>query len=42
MELLMAFLILVLMALAADMWGVDSRPLDADRATRWWPGTPRD
>jgi len=41
MEVLMTLLILLALIFAAH-WGVDSRPLDADRATRWWPGTPRD
>jgi len=31
-----------LLAMLAAKWGVDSRPLDADRPTRWWPATPRD
>ena len=38
----MAVLMLVLLALCAVRWGVDSRPTDADRATSWWPATPRD
>jgi hypothetical protein len=42
MEVLMALLMLVLLALCAGRWGVDSRPTDADRPTRWWPATPRD
>ncbi len=28
--------------LLATVGGVDSRPVDADRPTRWWPATPRD
>lgn len=38
----MAFLVLILFAMLAARWGVDSRPVDTDRATRWWPATPRD
>ncbi len=42
MEVLMTVLILVLLAMVAAQWGVDSRPLDVERPTRWWPATPRD
>jgi len=42
MELVMTLLILVLVAMCAARWGADSRPIDADRPTRWWPATPRD
>jgi hypothetical protein len=42
MEVLMTVLILVLVAMLAAAWGADSRPTDAERATRWWPATPRD
>jgi hypothetical protein len=42
MELLITVLILVLLAMLAAGWGVDSRPLDIERPTRWWPATPRD
>ncbi|HKW71064.1 MAG TPA: hypothetical protein VJP81_10815 [Candidatus Dormibacteraeota bacterium] len=42
MEILTAFLILILLAMCAAQWAVDSRPVDAERATRWWPATPRD
>lgn len=38
----MTILALVLVAVLAAWWGVDSRPLDADRPTPWWPATPRD
>ena len=31
MEVLMTILILVLLAMVAAQWGVDSRPLDVDR-----------
>jgi hypothetical protein len=38
MEVLMALLIVVALCLAAGFWGVDSRPLDPVRPTRWlWP-----
>ena len=30
------------LGLLATICGVDSRPVDADRPTRWWPATPRD
>jgi len=42
MEVLVALLIAILLALLAVRWGVDSRPADVDRTTRWWPATPRD
>ena len=42
MELLVALLIAILFAMSAARWGVDSRPTDADRPTRWWAATPRD
>jgi hypothetical protein len=43
MEVLMTTLLLmVLLAMLASAWGADSRPVDADRPTRWWPATPRD
>lgn len=42
----MGFLYTALIILAFDvlvaLFGADSRPVDADRATRWFPGTPRD
>lgn len=38
----MPLLLMVLLAIAAQFWGADSRPSDLDRAVRWWPGTPRD
>jgi hypothetical protein len=42
MEVLMPILLMLLLAIAAQLWGVDSRPADFDRAVRWWPGAPRD
>jgi hypothetical protein len=42
MEVLMTVLVALALALLAAKWGVDSRPLDTDRATNWWPATPRD
>jgi hypothetical protein len=46
MEIMVAALITGLFALVlgllATVAGVDSRPVDADRPTRWWPATPRD
>jgi len=41
-EILMAVLVLLLLALCAGHWGADSRPQDVDRATPWWPATPRE
>jgi hypothetical protein len=41
MEVLMTILILTALCLAAGFWGADSRPLDVDRPTKWWPATPR-
>jgi len=38
--MLVVFALLVVIGAAG--WGADSRLTDADRATRWWPGTPRD
>jgi len=32
----------LVLGLLATVCGVDSRPVDADRPTRWWPATPRD
>lgn len=42
MEVLLAVLMFILLALLAARWGVDSRPIDAERPTRWWAATPRD
>jgi hypothetical protein len=42
MEVLMPLLLLLVLAIAAQLWGEDSRPTDSDQATRWWPGAPRD
>lgn len=42
MELLVTLALLVLLAMTAARWGVDSRPADVDRPTSWWPATPRD
>jgi len=42
MEILMLAAIALLVALSAAGWVSDSRLTDADRPTRWWPGTPRD
>lgn len=32
----MTLLIVTAVCLAAGFWGVDSRPLDAERPTRWF------
>jgi len=42
MEILVSLTLLFLLAVSAQLWGVDSRPADLDRVTRWWPGSPRD
>jgi len=42
MEILVSLSLLFLLAVSAQLWGVDSRPADLDRVTRWWPGSPRD
>lgn len=42
MEVLIVLLLTLLLVMLAVLWGVDSRPIDAERATRWWPATPRD
>lgn len=43
MEVLMTFLIITALCLAAGFWGADSRPLDLHlpKPTRWWLATPR-
>jgi len=38
----MTLLILAALAMVVATWGVDSRPLDTERPTPWWPATPRD
>jgi len=42
MEVLMVILILVLGGLLSAAGGADSRPLDIERPTPWWPATPRE
>jgi hypothetical protein len=42
MEVLITVLVTLALAMLAAKWGADSRPVDADRPTRWWPATPRD
>jgi hypothetical protein len=37
----MTIAILVALCLAAGFLGVDSRPVETERPTRWWPATPR-
>ena len=34
--------LLLLLVIGAAFYAVDSRPVDAERPTRWWAGTPRD
>jgi hypothetical protein len=41
MEVLMTVLIFAALCLAAGLYGADSRLVDADRPTPWWPGTSR-
>jgi hypothetical protein len=38
----MAILLLALVGLLVLTSGADSRPLDVERRTTWWPATPRD
>ena len=38
----MAILMLALVGLLVVAGGVDSRPRDIERPTRWWPAAPRD
>lgn len=37
-----AVLVLLVFDVFALFFGADSRPLDAERRTRWFPGHPRD
>lgn len=39
---LIAFGLMLLLAIAAQLWGVDSRTLDPNTKVRWFPGSPRD
>ncbi|TAN33155.1 hypothetical protein EPN29_07010 [bacterium] len=39
MDALMILLALAGVAVAGALFGADSRPLDDDRPTRWWPAT---
>jgi hypothetical protein len=41
-ELLVPLVLLIVLAIAAPFFGVDSRPHDSERPTRWYPGVPRD
>ncbi len=38
----MPLVLLIVLAIGAQLFGVDSRPLDSERPTRWYPGAPRD
>ena len=42
MELVYAGLVILAFYALVALCGFDSRRVDADRATRWFPGTPRD
>lgn len=42
MYLVYAVLVLLAFDILAMMFGADSRPLDTERATRWFAGHPRD
>jgi len=42
MELWIVVVLALVVIIGAAGSGADSRLTDADRATRWWPGTPRD
>jgi len=41
-ESLIALGLMLLLAIAAQFWGVDSRTVDPNRKVRWFPGAPRD
>lgn len=41
MTIMVAVLLLVGLAIAAPIFGYDSRIVDADRRVRWWPGERR-
>jgi hypothetical protein len=41
METLVAILVLVGLAVLGGVYGTDSRPDDVQKASRWWPATPR-
>jgi hypothetical protein len=41
MEVLMAVIILIALCLVGGFLGVDSRPRDIERPTRWWPAARR-
>jgi hypothetical protein len=42
MEALMPILLLILLVVVTTAFGVDSRPADTERPTRWFPAPPRD
>ena len=42
METLVVILALIVLAIASAAFGADSRSLDVDRVTSWWPANPRD
>ncbi len=41
-ESLIALGLMLLLAIAAQFWGVDSRTVDPNSKVRWFPGAPRD
>jgi len=41
-ESLIALGIMLLLAIAAQFWGADSRTVDPNSKVRWFPGAPRD
>jgi len=41
-ESLIALALMLLLAIAAQFWGVDSRTVDPNNKVRWFPGAPRD
>jgi hypothetical protein len=42
MEAFMPILLLILLVVVTTAFGVDSRPADTERPTRWFPAPPRD
>ncbi|HYM66518.1 MAG TPA: hypothetical protein VEW68_04455 [Patescibacteria group bacterium] len=41
METLWPLLALTVLAIACAVFGTDSRPLDVETRTSWWPADPR-
>jgi len=41
MEAFLPIAALIVLAIAGALFGSDSRPIDADRVTGWWPANPQ-